>query len=451
MYLPIYLPKQRSRAFVTDQQRIPCGIGTIIGITIRAVQSRQSPTFNTEWGIVIEVPSARSENYTVETMLGKITLHAAQYIEQHALKPEEMRSYLVEPSPGNTHTKWDFEINSCNWSSFRHAIPEDLNLDDALIPDAAGPSWCDPHCPEPRMARQPASIELSENPFFLAHSQNTLSRLRSTIEDAPPTPNLKDIEENSKKQKQWCKTERSSRDDLSWAIWLSGIGLTKEDIDKYLTINPFNPLHRKVYMITRAINEGLMATSGFMWEATNSPLVCCCTTCNIVNTTSNVRDAAKTTTKPCTHASNPVGLQGTHDPTRWRKVVRFFEAQNPDGKTLTTKYHYCLCGFRSQSKRERNRHSITTSDDKIHGAFFDELPWSEGSVILTDLLQNKVMFAAAFRIPIRSTKRMDSTLGEGEATIEGVVQAALTFLPPILSDTGTPETLLRCDGFPRTF
>jgi len=37
---------------------------------------------------------------------------------------------------------------------------------------------------------------------------------------------------------------------------------------------------------------------------------------------------------------------------------------------------------------------------------------------------------------------MDSTLGEGEATIEGVVQAALTFLPPILSDTGTPETLL---------
>jgi len=421
MYLPVYLPKERLKTFVSNQPKAPIGIGSIIGITASAFQSRRSSTFSTEWGMVISIPSATNEKFSVETMLGKITTHTEQYIEEHVLKPEELRAYLVDPNPAKTHTKWDFEINNCNWQSFRASIPEDLNLESYLVPDAAGLSWCDPHCPQKRMERQPAAIEISENPFFLAHSPSIPSCLPSTIEDPPPTPNLEENAENSKSQKQWCSIERLTRDDLSWTIWLSGIGLTKGDIDKYLSITPFNPLNRKIYMITRAITEGLRASRGVMWEATNSPLVCCCTTSNVVNVTSNTRGARKTTTKSCTSASNPIGLKGTHDQTLWIKVVRSFEAQNLDTKTLTTNFHYCLCGFRSQSKRKRDHHSKIATDDEAHGAFFDELPWSGGSVILTDLHRNNVIFAAAFRIPIRTTKRMDSTLAEGEATIEGLI------------------------------
>ena len=442
MYLPICLPKQRSKVFITSQPRICIGIGSIIGITTGAVKSRRSPTSSTEWGLVIELPSATNVNFSVETMCGKITTHSEQYIEEHVLKPEELRSYLNNPNPATSQAIWDLEINNCNWQSLRSSIPEDLNLEDFLVPDAGGLSWCDPHCPKQRMERQPAAIELSENPFFLAHSPNDPSCLPSNIKDPPPTPNLEENAANSKLQKQWCATERTTRDDLSWTIWLSGIGLTKEDIDNYLTITPFNPLNRKVYMITRAITEGLSASSGVMWEATKSPLACCCMTCNVVNVTSNASNAGKTSTKPCTNITNPIGLQGTHDPTRWRDVVRSFEAQNLDTKTLTTNIHYCLCGFSSQSKRKRDHHSRTASNDKVHGAFFDELPWSGGSVILTDLQQNEVIFAAAFKIPIQTTKRMDSTLGEGEATIEGLVLSALTFLPPVLSETDPIETIL---------
>ena len=141
---------------------------------------------------------------------------------------------------------------------------------------------------------------------------------------------------------RWAQQERVKRDPTSWATWLSTTcRKNPEEVHKYIdqvTSGEYD-LQRNTYNLALIIQQARKKSPRTTWETGNPQLICPCLMkgLGLPSTTPHSR------IHTCSHGTNKLGLNGTHNRHIWDQVVRADLQRDPKKIPRKTKY-YCLCG-----------------------------------------------------------------------------------------------------------